>query len=164
MRIEQLIELKPREEVLEVVNETVIPSLPKFVLLIVWFLIPFFFLFPLFRQGTFGVIVFFLLILSAVYFIGRAYTKWARTVLVVTDKRVVDVDQKGYFDKVVTETSFRQIDEVSYRVKGFWPTIFSFGVITIKLSGSAADIEFVNIKKPARVHNLINDLMQANHE
>ena len=88
--------------------------------------------------------------------------KWSRTVLVVTDMRVIDVDQKGFFDKVVTETSFKQIDEVSYRVKGLMPTIFSYGIITIKLSGSAADIEFVNIKKPARVHNLINDL-KADH-
>lgn len=159
MEIEKLIELKPREEVLETVRETVYPKVWRMSLLLIWFLIPFFFLFPLFRIGAFGVVIFFLLVLSALFFLGREFTKWSRTVLVVTDKRVIDVDQKGYFDKVVTETSYKQIDEASYRVKGFFPTIFRYGVITLKLRGAAADIEFSNITKPARVHNIINDLM-----
>lgn len=159
MQIEKLIQLKPREDVLEVVHETLTANIIKYSLLVIWFLIPFFFLFPLFRNGAFGVFVFFILVLSALFFIGRSFVKLSRTVLVITDMRIIDVDQKGFFDKVVTETSYKQIDEASYRVKGFFPTIFGYGVITLKLNGSAADIEFVNIKKPARIHNIINDLM-----
>ena len=80
--------------------------------------------------------------------------------LIVTDKRVVDIDQRGFFDRIVTEASYAQIDEVSYRVKGFWSTVFRFGALRLDLAGSAADIQFGRIFRPSRIHNLINDLRE----
>jgi len=159
----KFLRLKAEEEVLEVLRASMAPHLMKFALLVVWLLLPFFFLFPLLREGTWGVVVVVVWILSGVLFLARAYLKWSRTLLVVTDRRVVDHEQKGFFHRVVTEARFDQIDEVSYFVKGISSTVFRYGTLHIQLEGSAADIEVTHIKRPARISDLLNDLRSEVH-
>lgn len=154
--------LKPHEEVLEIIHTSLIPSAPRFILFIIWLLISFFFLFPLFREGVGGALVFFGLLISGMILFFRQYTRWSGTVLILTDKRVVDIEQRGFFDRVVTEATYGQIDEASYRIKGFLATVFRYGTIRLLLNGSSADIEFARIFRPSRVHNLINDLREEN--
>ncbi len=158
--IDKAIQLKPAEDVLEVVHEDIVPHLPRFFVLFLWVVIPFFFLFPLFREGWVGVIIFLGLFGSATYFFLRAYVRWSRTVLIVTDRRVIDVERKAFFDREISEISYPRIDEVSYRVKGVFPTLFRYGHIRLHVSGSAADIEFKNAARPSRIHDLINDLRE----
>lgn len=161
---QQVFELKPHEEVLATVRESLIPNGWRFLIFIVWLLIPFFFLFPLFREGVGGMVVFFGLAASGLVLLLRQYIRWHGSTLIMTDKRVVDIEQKGFFDRVVTEAPYSQIDEASYRIKGFWATVFRYGVIRMDLSGSAADIEFQNIYRPSRIHNLINDLREEHRK
>ncbi len=151
-------ELKPHEEILLTVHQTLMPNAWRFALYVLWLVIPFFFLFPLFREGLGGVLVFFGLVISGGVMLYRRSVRWSQTVLVLTDKRIIDIDQRGFFDRVVTEVAYTQIDEASYRVKGFWATIFRYGTIRLDLNGSAADILFDFVPRPAKVHNLINDL------
>lgn len=160
-RIDKAVQLKPEEEVLEVVHEDLVPRLPGFALLFVWFVIPFFFLFPLFREGWVGVLIFFALAGSAAVMAARAYVKWANTVLVLTDRRVIDVERRAFFDRVISETPYAHIDDVTYRVKGIAPTLFRYGDLRVHVAGSAADIEFRRVARPSRVHDLINDLRDS---
>ena len=81
--------------------------------------------------------------------------------IIVTDRRLIDLDQRGLFDCVVTEAPFRQIDEVTYRVKGLLPTLCRYGDVRVQLAGSAADLAFCRIPAPQRLHDLINDLRRA---
>jgi hypothetical protein len=163
MEAPKFIELKPREEVLDVVHSSIVPHMGRLALLVIWLVLPFFFLFPLFRQGTFGIVVFFVWLLSGLILFFRAYARWAKTVFVVTDRRVIDCDQKGLFHRVVTEARYDQIDEVSYHIKGFLPTVFRFGMIRLQLHGSAADIQLEQVTRPHKVTDLINDLRSEAH-
>jgi len=156
--IDKSVQLKPEEEVLETVHEDVIPHLPKFALLFLWFVVPFFFLFPLFREGWVGVFIFLALVGSAAVAGLRAYVKWSNTALVITDRRVIDVERRAFFDRVISETPYAHIDDVTYRVKGIIPTLFRYGDLRIHVAGAAADIEFCRVARPSRVHDLLNDL------
>lgn len=160
-RIDKAVQLKPEEEVLEVVHEDLIPRLPRFALLFLWFVIPFFFLFPLFREGWIGVLIFFALVVSALVAAARAYVRWANTVLVLTDRRVIDIERRAFFDRVISETPYAHIDDVTYRVKGIVPTMFRYGDLRVHVAGSAADIEFCRVARPSRVHDLLNDLRET---
>jgi hypothetical protein len=165
MHIERIIQMKPEEEILQVVHEDVLARVPVFILLFLWFLVPFFFLFPLFRLGWIGVVIFLALLASALVVGWRSVLRWTRTMLVVTDKRVIDIEQRGLFDRIVTEAPYSHVDEVSYRVKGMIPTMFGYGDINIKLSGSAADIAFRRVHRPSKLQDLVNDLCeQARHD
>ncbi|NQV90465.1 PH domain-containing protein [Candidatus Uhrbacteria bacterium] len=157
MDVPKYIELKPREEVQEVVHTSLIPRFWKLALLIIWTILPFFLAFPLWREGSWGVGVFCVWLLSGLIVLGRTYFMWARTVFLITDKRVIDHDQKGFFYRVVTEARYDQIDEVSYYVKGIVPTLFRFGTLSLQLRGASADIQVDHVSHPDRLTNLIND-------
>lgn len=164
MQPERLIQLKPEEEILEVVHESLMPWLPKFGLSVVILALPFFFLFPLFREGTWGILVFSGVLLLGIVLTWRSFFIWSRSVLIVTDKRVIDHDQAGFFSRVITESRHKKIDDVTYRIKGVIATLFRFGSINIRLQGNAADIEFSHAFRPARIVDLINDLREENEE
>jgi hypothetical protein len=153
--------LKPEEEVLDIVREPLAPHLLKFFGLGFLLLLPFFLMFPLFALGWFGALLFLVLIAVAVAIGVRTYVSWDHTVLIVTDRRLIDIDRRGLFDRVVTQAPFSQIDEVSYRVHGLAPTLFKYGSVRVQLSGSAADIEFKRAPSPSRLHDLINDLRKV---
>ncbi|OGL95708.1 hypothetical protein A2348_03715 [Candidatus Uhrbacteria bacterium RIFOXYB12_FULL_58_10] len=159
--IDKTVQLKPEEEVLEVVREDIVPHLPRFALLFFWFVAPFFFLFPLFRQGWIGVVIFFALVGSAATMAFRSYLRWSNTMLILTDRRVIDVERRAFFDRVISETSYAHVDDVTYRVKGIIPTLFRYGDLRVHVAGSAADIEFRRVARPSRVHDLLNDLRET---
>lgn len=159
--LHKIIQLKPNEEVVAVVHQSMVPHLHKFALAFLLVLLPFFFMFPLFRSGALGVLGFFILLAVTLYILGRVFLKWANTVLVITDRRIIDIDQKALFDRLVSEAPYAQIDDVSHRIKGVMPTIFRYGQVKVLMSGNAADIEFGRVKQPQRVHDLIQDLRKV---
>jgi len=164
MKLKDVVQPKPNEQILLMVRESRFSQIGTFLLFTLWFLIPFFFLYPLFRMGTMGVVIFCVLVFSGLFLCWRAFRKWSHTLFVITDHRIIDIDQRGIFDRVVTESSFDHIDEVSYRMHGVWSMIFRYGTVYVKRSGSAADLKFEYIRHPARVQDLINDLRKAVHE
>ncbi len=161
MQAPKFLELKAREEVLEVVHGALMPRFLRFFFCVIWLVLPFFFLFPLWKQGAFGFVVFFLWLISGVILLFRQYIMWDRTVFVITDSRVVDHEQKGLFYRVVTEARYDQIDEVSYQLKGLVQTLFRFGLVRLELHGASADIVVPHVVRPAHLADLINDLRSS---
>lgn len=163
LKINKIIQLKPEEEVLQIIHEAMPAALPRFIGFALLLAIPFLFLFPLFREGTWGVMVFLTLLLVLGTVAYRAFFQWSRTVLVITDKRVVDHDQAGFFSRVITQARYHQLDEVICQIKGVGPTLFRYGTVKLHVHGSAADIAFHRTPQPNKVTDLINDL-RTDHE
>lgn len=160
MTIEAMIEQKPGEEIIEVVQASLIPLFPKLVLYFFWIVLPFFFLFPLFRAGAWGVLAFFLVLLSGVFFAVREWYQWNLTVCVITDRRVVDIDQQGFFNRVTSEVPYRNISDITYRIQGLIPTVFRYGVVGIQTLGNTVNLEIWDVRHPGKLHQLINDLRE----
>jgi hypothetical protein len=157
----KFISLKPKEEVLEIVREDFMAHLFGFLLAVIWFVTPFFFMFPLFRNGLWGVLLFLALVGTAVLFGLHKFFKWSRTVMIITDRRLVDVEQRSAFDRVVSEVPFGNIEDVSYRIKGLFSTMFRLGEFRVHCVGNAADIVFCNVRRPSKIQDLVNDLRAA---
>lgn len=143
------------------VRQDFVPFIPWTVVLVIWFVLPFFFMFPLFTLGEWGVLIFVVVLLACLFFAYRTWFSWQRTMFVVTDRRLVDIDQNGFFDRTISELFYSGIDDVSYRKKGLLATLFGYGQVLIRTTGSAADIEIRRVRKPAKLHDLINDLREA---
>lgn len=158
MNVSKYLQRKPNEEVLAVMRGSLIPLWSNIVLIFVWLVLPFFLLFPLFQMRLFGVVIFFLLIFSGLFYAFRFYVCWQETLLVVTDLRVVDIDRPGLFTRTVSEVRYDQIRDVSYTIKGLWPTLFHYGTLVISVKGSAINVEVYAIRHPESAHNLLNEL------
>jgi membrane protein YdbS with pleckstrin-like domain len=161
MRLEKLIQLQPNEEILEIVREDLVPHAPKILIFILWLLAPFFLLYPLLQLGWIGFVVFSLFLVSAGWFGWRTFHRWSHTMFVITDQRIVDLDQRGFFQRVVTEIPLERIDQVTYEIRGVLPTVLRLGAIIVTTAGQAADLEFRRVRQPARVSALINELRRV---
>lgn len=160
MKPETLIKLRPHEQVLEVVHEDFVPALPWWLFLFIWIAVPFFFMFPLIRQGIVGIIFLVVIAGSGIFMVFRSRYSWQRTALVVTDQRVVDISQHGFFEREMAEFSYIDIEEVTYRIKGLLATTFRYGTIYIRTAGERADIAFRRAHRPIDLNHLLNDLCQ----
>ena len=158
MPIHNLIQLKADEDVLQEIRQHPLTHWREIMVFFIWFIAPFFFLFPLWQAGASGIFVFFFLAISSLFYGLRAFRKWKNTIFVVTDYRIVDLDQRGLLERVVSEIPLTKITDVSYRIKGFFPTLLHYGTLRVSTQGSSADIEFRRLPHPALTHDLLQDL------
>ena len=84
---------------------------------------------------------------------------WYNDVYVLTDERIIDVDQAGIFNRMVAETALDQIQEVKIEVKGPLESIFGFGKIVIQTAGPSENLVLELVPKPFIAQHAINNAM-----
>jgi uncharacterized membrane protein YdbT with pleckstrin-like domain len=156
-RIESIIQLKEEENIEAMVRRHLASLVPSLFVSMLFIVVPFFFLFPLFSYGMVGVIIFGVSIIIGILWTIRSLFLWNADVLVVTNIRIVDVDQKGILSRKVSEAPYDVIQDVSWKREGVWQTIFRMGSVSIQTAGSSATIEAEQIPHPSKLHEIIND-------
>lgn len=146
---------KEGEEVLAVVKRSPISYSGRFCIMGVLVLLPFFLLYPLFRAGAAGIAGWFALLLIAVVYGARVLFIYAYNALLITDQRVVDFDQKGFFHRAVSETAYGTIQDVTFEIKGVLQTFFHFGNIDIQTAGAQKNLEIEDVANPERIQDMI---------
>lgn len=160
MSISKLVKLKPDEKIIAVFRQYGGTYSFSVFIAFILLVLPFFLLTPLFSRGFFGVIGFCLLLAIAFYYSLRKAFKWYYNMCVLTDRRIIDVDQRGFLERVVSEVLFTKIQDVSYRVKGFFPTIFHYGTVIVQTAGNSTNVELRAMKNPERIADLINEFRE----
>lgn len=97
-----------------------------------------------------------LLLLWVVFFIE--WTDYYLDLWVVTDRRILDVEQKGFFHREVTSFGFRQIQDITVETRGLLETFFKFGTLHIQTAGHDRDIIIKDASDPELVRSLVLDL------
>ncbi len=152
----KLIKLHKKEKVKTVIRQYILTLLPIFLVQFILISLDFFFMFWLWEKGWWGISLFWLvLIFSFLWFIYRLF-KWFGTYTVITNFRVIDVQQIGLFNKVMAEITYSQIEDVVIKIKGFFGTIFHYGFLKIRTAKGKVNIKIENIKKPSFWQQTIN--------
>jgi membrane protein YdbS with pleckstrin-like domain len=81
---------------------------------------------------------------------------WYNDVYILTDQRLIDVDQHGLFTRRISETSLDQIQEVQVIVNGPLETIFGFGQVIVQTSGPSENFILEITPKPYKIQQSIN--------
>lgn len=81
-------------------------------------------------------------------------------VWVITNERIVDVEQRGFFSRVISEHKHFRIQDVTSEVHGFWATMFRYGDVYVQTAGSKGRFRFHEIPQPNRTRDLIIKLVQ----
>lgn len=76
------------------------------------------------------------------------WVSWYNDVFVLTNYRVIDVQQDGFFSRKFSEASLSTIQDVSHSVEGIFPTIFNFGDVLVQTAGAQAKITMDDVGKP----------------
>ena len=155
MNITRIIPLKEGEEIIDEVRQFFLSHFWALVLSIIFLLVPFFFMFPLFRYGLLGKVIFFVLLLIGLILLIRTIAVWYLNLFVITNQRAIILERRGLFDKSVKEASFDQIGEVSFKQKGISQTLFRYGNIVLVVKGAPEPLTLKNIKSPQRTYQII---------
>lgn len=102
--------------------------------------------------GSFG--------LFTVLFIAVAWMSFYFDINIVTDRRIVDINQNGLFSRDVSELSLEDVEDVSVQFSGMMPTLFNYGDIMIQTAGTKNNFTFLNIRNPRDVASIIVDLSE----
>ncbi|MFA6909404.1 MAG: PH domain-containing protein [Patescibacteria group bacterium] len=124
----------------------------------------FFFLVPLFRKGTIGVVGFFVLLLFGILLAVRTAIVYAFNAFLITDKRIIDIDQRGFFDRTVSECAYTNVQDVSIRMKGMAATLFRYGSILIQTAGTTTNLELSGVHHPERIQEVVSRLIEESQQ
>lgn len=149
------IKLKEGEEILLVVRQTPVNFAGSILIGIFLFLLPFFLLFPLFSWGKWGIVIFCILLFGALIFSLYRFIDWYFNCGIITNFRVIDIQQTGLVDRVVSEVPYFKIDDVSYNITGFRQAIFKYGNVVIAIRGYRSGVTLQNVANPAMIQELI---------
>ncbi len=95
-----------------------------------------------------------LLVLWISFFIQ--WTNYYLDVWYITEKRIIDVEQKRMFHRSVSSLRFDRIQDISIDVSGIISTFFNIGDIRVQTAAeSSSDFFMKNADSPDRVRNLI---------
>lgn len=83
------------------------------------------------------------------------FLMWYYTYYIVTDERIRQVTQKGFFGKDVIELRLSKIQNISYNIPGFTGEIFQFGTIVIQTF--VGDLVIRNVEHPDKTYNRLQD-------
>ena len=81
-------------------------------------------------------------------------------VWIVTDQRIVNIEQLGLFRRRVSEMEHSKIQDVTSKVKGVFPTLFKYGYVYIQTAGATERFVFKQIPNPVKIRNIIMQLQK----
>jgi len=93
---------------------------------------------------------------------------WYFTIYIVTDQRIRQVTQRGFFGKDVIELRLSKVQNISYNIPGFSGEIFKFGTIVIQTF--VGDLVIHQVENPDKIYNKLQDAVnnvvssQGDHE
>lgn len=130
-------------------------------LFVSYFYLPF--LFPIFQSDAYNSLFMFLENLFAMIVWILFFLVWIDyyfDVWIVTNKRVVNVEQKGLFSREVSELEFEKIQDVTTEVLGIIPTFLNYGNVCIQTAGEKEHFTFADVADPYRIKDLIMNLQK----
>jgi hypothetical protein len=78
---------------------------------------------------------------------------------IVTDQRIRQITQKGFFGKDVIELRLSKIQNISYNIPGFSGELFGFGTIVIQTF--VGDLVINKVEHPDKIYNQLQDAVSA---
>ena len=155
------ITLRDSEAVLLVCREHWLKLAGTILGIAVIFLLPFFFLAPLFDLGVIGIAVFGFVIFCCAFYAVREYFRWDRTQLVITTARLAYVDQQGLVTRLIVEVFYPHLLDVEQQTKGVLQTLGKYGTLHIRAAGRPDALVVANVPKPAAVRQVLLDARDA---
>jgi len=144
----------------EIVKYTLIASLPFFVRFVLEQRASDFF-----EQGEFVVVSMFLFLAFELFIwllLYRAFIDYYLDVWIVTNKRIINIEQIDLFHRRFSEQKLFRVQDVSSVQKGIMATLFDYGNVSVQSAAEQARFEFEQIPHPNDVARRINELIEHN--
>lgn len=97
---------------------------------------------------------------SVALFFAYAFIDYWLDVWTVTTRRILHVEQRGLFDRVIAELELARIQDCTSETKGVFGTLLHYGTISIQTAAELPRFVFRDIPSPETVRDTVVRLMQ----
>lgn len=140
-----MIHLEPNEEILMLIRRHWFALFRHVAIIAALFLIPSFFFTFVDLAGKLGAetqsiinFVFSLYILGLMLYAFIVWTDYYLDVWIITNQRLVDIEQMGLFHRTISEIPMSRIQNVTLEIPGFIQTLLRFGNIRVETASQSA--------------------------
>ena len=104
---------------------------------------------------------------SSIWYLGLwltvfySLTIYTLNTVIITDHRIIDRDQKGFFNRKISELHAHRIQDVSTHTNGVIETFLHFGDVTVQTAGSEKQFVFQQIPNPDQARDAIMQIAGA---
>ncbi|TAK04132.1 PH domain-containing protein [Patescibacteria group bacterium] len=108
-----------------------------------------------------------LTVVMSIYYLGVwlvtffEYADYELDIWIVTNERIIDVEQKGLFNRVASELHLANIQDVTTEVKGMLATFLDYGDVYVQTAGQKDRFIFKHVPHPNKVKETIIELSDA---
>jgi len=86
------------------------------------------------------------------------WMSWHYSVFIVTDKRFIQITQKGFFHRSVVDMGLNQIQMVNYEISGLQETLLGFG--TIMMQTFVGDLVIHYLHHPQKIQKHLLEILR----
>jgi uncharacterized membrane protein YdbT with pleckstrin-like domain len=173
MNVNELIHQKADEQVIFMLRRHILVFLVTVVVYVVLFVLPFVGaavlsepVSQLLAHPTFGPLavlgvsayLLILLISFMTQFVDYHLDAW-----IITTERVLSIEQRGLFSRVVSELDLARVQDVTSEVSGFIPSVLGFGNVYIQTAGERERFVLEQVPGPDEVRKRMLDLMERDN-
>lgn len=94
-------------------------------------------------------------------FFWNTWVDYYLDVWLVTNERILHLEQKGLFSRTTSELRLNRVQDVAADVKGLAATIFDFGTVRVQTAGTAPNFIFELVPDPHKIAEQIMRLADA---
>jgi uncharacterized membrane protein YdbT with pleckstrin-like domain len=160
----------PNEQMIKVVRRDFFILFKKLVVLLFLIIMPFLFLALLvYTQPDLltGEVSYPLIVigLSAYYlfawlFFFFSFIDYYLDVWIITNERIIAIEQKGFFSRTIAEQRLYRIQDVTSDLKGILPTILNYGEVHVQTAGEVQRFIFSQVPDPEGIRSIIIQLAE----
>ncbi|MEK7596038.1 MAG: PH domain-containing protein [Patescibacteria group bacterium] len=108
--------------------------------------------------ATFFSAIYVLIILLAAFIF---WVDFYLDIWIVTNKRIIDIEQKGLFRREISEFELSRIQDITIEIPNFTAAIFKFGNIRIQTAGTQS-FTIKDAPRPEQIKNIILECVKNN--
>lgn len=122
-----------------------------------------FLVYQILKTLPYGMDFLLVVILASIFYLVYEIWVWYLDCYIITNKRIIDIDQKGAFKRTVAELDLGGVQEAVYEINGPLEALFGFGSVKIKTSSSGSMIVMEKVPHPEDVKRMISDAGQKHN-
>lgn len=114
-----------------------------------------FFMTLLISYEPWGYAVYGLAMIIGLYIIFKAWFFSNKNFLIITSRRIVNIDRIGWFDEIMSTLDFTDVGDLQIRKAGIWANLFNYGNISVATALDKPAFNFNHIRYPQKIADLI---------
>jgi uncharacterized membrane protein YdbT with pleckstrin-like domain len=121
---------------------------------------------PLLQESFLAAVFDFVIMLIILFIFYTAFLTWTHYYLdayIVTNQRVLTIDQIDFFNRKVSEADIGNVQDIEVIVNGFFASILNFGDVRVQTAGADQKILFFDdVPYPYKAKDIILKFAEAN--